>query len=154
MTTRKHFQKVNDISGGDDSETSQLRQLAVEAKSYISSFSWTPAMSEMYLAYGIAGVVAIFLVEFQTKIQGNDDALWIVVGDLPSAYLVVEPHDDERQALERYCELMEQWVIAVRTGGDMSEVFPIPVQGNAAHADMLDKRIALLRHEIIPLMKS
>lgn len=58
------------------------------------------------------------------------------MGDLPTAYIVVEPDDSPQQALERYCEMMEEWISAVRDGGSLQHVFSVsadrrgsPVEG-------------------------
>ena len=84
-----------------------------------------------------------------------DDKLWIVVGDLPSAYLVVEPDDSPGDALERYCGLMEDWIAAVRDGADLNNVYPVtaePTPPTRENADLLERRVAFLLAEIIPRM--
>jgi hypothetical protein len=104
----------------------------------------------MYLAHGVGGLIALFLVEFPRKINGTDDRLWVVVGDLPSAYLVVEPDDSAADALERYCGLMEEWIVAVRDGGDLSKVYPVTAEPTPENAELLERRVAFLLAEIIP----
>ncbi len=141
---------VPDVSGEDEEDTALLRELAKTAQNYIRSFSWRPPIKNMFLAFGVGGVVAVFLVEFPVKIHGTDGMLWVVVGDLPSAYLVVEPDDHPADALERYCELMEQWVVAVRTSGDLRKVFPVSAEPTAEHARMLSTRVEMIRTTIIP----
>jgi hypothetical protein len=106
----------------------------------------------MYLAHGVGGVLAVFFVEFPRKIKGTDDKLWIVVGDLPSAYLVVEPDDSGADALERYCGLMEDWIAAVRDGADLNNVYPVTAEPTRENADSLERRVAFLLAEIIPRM--
>ena len=150
MMNKKHYKKAPDIVGDDDADTATLRALAMTAEGYIQSFSWCPPIKDMYFAYGVGGIVAVFIVEFLQKIQGHDEELWVVVGDVPSAYLVVEPMDDEAQALERYCELMDQWITAVRNADDLSKVFPVSAEPTVKHADMLRSRIELLRSALIP----
>ncbi|MGN6234891.1 hypothetical protein [Dyella sp.] len=153
MINKKRYQNISNISGDQEEDTIELRELAVEAMTYIQSFAWCPLIKDAYLAYGVGRIIGVFLIDFESKIHETDDELWVVAGDLPSAYLVVEPEDDEVQALERYCEMMEQWVIAVRAGEDMSQVFPVRIQPTLAHAEMLSMRIEILRSEIIPQMK-
>jgi hypothetical protein len=104
----------------------------------------------MYFAYGIGGIVALFLLEFEGKTGGTDDKLWVVTGDLPSAYMVVESDESPRKVLERYCELMDDWVSALRRGGDFRNVYPVPAARTKEHADMLEQRLAFLRKEVIP----
>lgn len=150
----QNYQKVPNIVGDDDEDTVGLQKLADVAKQYIQSFHWCPPVDNVYLGFGVGGAVAVFLCKFAQRITEIDDSLWVVVGDLPSAYLVVEEADDPAQALERYCEMMDHWVSAVRGSGDLADVYPIPVEATVEHADMLSKRLRLLREEVIPLAKS
>lgn len=148
----QNFQRVPDIAGDDERDTALLREIASVAKEYITSFAWCPPLVAMYLAHGVGGIVGLFLAEFAQKIGGTDDKLWVVAGDLPSAYLVVEPEDSPAEALERYCELMEDWIAAVRDNGDFGEVYPVAAEPTVENADLLEKRVAFLLAEIIPRM--
>jgi hypothetical protein len=148
----QRFQLVQDIRGDDADDTALLLGMARTAREYITSFGWCPPIDAMYLAHGVGGVVAVFFVEFPRKINGTDDKLWIVIGNLPSAYLVVEPDDSPGDALERYCGIMEDWIAAVRDGGDLSGVYPISAEPSRENADLLERRVAFLLAEIIPRM--
>jgi hypothetical protein len=127
------FKRLPDIVGDDDVDTALLLQMAKSARDYITSFDWCPPIKAIHLASGVGGIVAVFLFEFDRKIQGTDDQLWVVVGDLPTAYLVVEPKDGPAQALERYCE---------RGTGELREVFPVSAEPTPENAELLEKRIA------------
>lgn len=144
------FQRIADIAGDSDRDSALLREMAVEAKEYITSFRWCPPLDAMYLAHGVGGIVAIFLAEFSQEIGGADDKLWVVVGDLPSAYLVVEPEDDPANALERYCELMEDWIAVVRDNGNLGRVYPVAAAATAENSELQERRVAFLLAEIIP----
>lgn len=80
-----------------------------DALDYISAFAWAPPIRPTHLAVGIGGVVGLFFVEFDFPIDGSDDTLWVVVGDLPSAYFVVDNAADSAAALRIYCKLMVGW---------------------------------------------
>jgi hypothetical protein len=149
MNTQK-FQRLPDISGDVAEDTALLREMARSAREYITSFAWCPPVKAMYLAYGVGGIVALFFVEFPYKIKGTDDQLWIVDGDLPSAYLVVETDDSPADALERYCGLMDEWAAAVRVGGGLNTVYPVEAEPTLENAESLEGRVAFLRAEIIP----
>ena len=66
----------------------------------------------------------MLLFQFDEVIEDDDDALWVVVGDLPNAYVIVEPDDDGILALNRYCELMEDWAFECRTKTRSTSPFP------------------------------
>jgi hypothetical protein len=141
---------VEKIVGDCDEDTKLLKELAERATNYIQSFRWCLPIKAMYLAYGIGGIVAVFLVEFEGKIGGTDDRLWIFTGELPSVYMIVEPDDNARDALEGYCDLMDDWIAAVEGDGDLSAVYPVSAAPTQEHADMLRSRLAFIRKEIIP----
>lgn len=146
------FQRAPDIRGENDEDTVLLRELVKEARAYIENFSWCPGIRAIYLAYAIPGVLGLLLFKFTKKIANTDDHLWVVVGDLPSAYFVVLPQDNAQAALERYCSLMDEWVASVRKGLKGAEVFPVKADPTMEHATMLAERIKFLREEIIAQM--
>ncbi len=140
---------VEEISGDDEKDAALLREMALSARKFITAHEWCPPIAAMYFADGVGGIVALFVVEFETKIGGTDSRLWVVNGDLPDAYLVVEPNDSAREALERYCLLMDDWIEAVQTNGDFTNVFPVRAKPTAENADLLAHRLDFLRREII-----
>jgi hypothetical protein len=150
---RESFQLSADIRGDDEEDTKLLRGMAAEAKAFITGHEWCPPLRGFYLAYGIGGVVALFLVDFTKAIEDSpDDSLWIVVGDLPSAYFVSESADTPRAALECYCYIMDDWVAAVINDTDMEEVYPVEAEATEENARELQSRLDFLRTEIIPAM--
>lgn len=84
------LQRVTDIVRDNANDTALLREMATSARRYITSFNWCPPISACCLAFGVGGIAAIFFFEFTSRILNSDDRLWVVIGDLPSAYLVVE----------------------------------------------------------------
>jgi hypothetical protein len=84
--------------------------------------------------------------------RGNDvpDWVWVIVGDLPSAYLSIEDAPNAAIALDVYVVGLEQWVMAVRQGRSVEDLMPMNVPPTPEYADMLDSRIKFLRKEILP----
>jgi len=143
------FQEESEIKGDDPEDTESLREMAAEARAYMEDFEWCPSIESVHLALGVVGIVGVFLFQFDEVIEDDDDALWVVVGDLPSAYVIVEPGDDGITALERYCELMEDWAFNVLKGNSLDESFPVEAEATHEHAEMLRQRIVFLRTEIL-----
>jgi hypothetical protein len=144
------FQDESGITGDDPEDTELLREMAAEARAYIEDYEWCPPIEKFHLALGIGGIVAAFLVQFDEAIEGtDDDALWIIVGDLPSAYVIVEPGDDGDAALSRYCGLMEDWAFNVLKGSSLEESFPVAAEATHENAELLTQRIAFIRTEIL-----
>jgi hypothetical protein len=145
------FQVAPDILGEDEDETTRLRQMAEGARSFVTSHRWAPPIGRQFLAYGLGGVIALFLFEFEHPVSGTSDRqLWTVVGDLPSAYFVVDQATTASAALELYCELMDDWAAAVMEGHDLAEVFPIEAEPTQEHAQMLLSRVSFIREKILP----
>jgi hypothetical protein len=146
------FQRISDIAGDSVDDTTLLREMAANARQYLRSFRWCPKIDAIYLAVGVGGIVAIFYCELREKIgNSDDDALWVVVGDIPSAYLVVEPDDSATEALGRYCDMMEAWAFAVEASTPLAEVFPIEAKPTYDNARSLRERVAFIRSEILDL---
>lgn len=85
--------------------------MAQDAKEFLSSFTWCKEITELYFGCGIGGVIAVFLAQIIPSESTVDDWLWIVVGDVPPAYLVVDystvPADALRSMEYRYTVLFE-----------------------------------------------
>jgi hypothetical protein len=141
---------ISEISGEDEEDTRLLKEMAVRARDYITAFHWCLPIREMYLTFGVGHVIALFLFEFEGKIGGTDDKLWVVVGDLPSVYMVLLSDTSPQEALESYCLLMEDWIAAVRSHGDFNEVYPVSAPRTVENADALESRLGYLREHIIP----
>ena len=139
------------MSGDDEEDTELLKELQAEATAYIKHFKWRRGVKESFFGCGIGGVVAVFLFRVAGD-PGVDEWLWVVAGDMPSAYFVTDRAPEPITALHVYCELMEQWVWAIQDGGDLTTVFPVAAQPTEEHAKMLESRIESLRINIIPVL--
>jgi hypothetical protein len=145
------FPITPDLDGDDAEETERLRVLAAEAGRYITSFHWCPPLDRLLLAFGVGGLLGLFLARFERPVEGfEDQELWLVVGDLPPAYFVTEDSETPAEALETYCKLMEEWADQVLSGGDTSECFPIAAEPTVEHAQMLKSRLEFIRDQLIP----
>lgn len=145
----EHLTPVAQMRGEDDEETCQLRACLEDAKNYLKSHVWCRGILREFFGLGIGGVVSVFLFEIAPA-AGVDDCLWVVCGDLPSAYLVTDAASTPVGALRIYCDMMEAWISAVRRGGRLDDVFPVTAEPSEETAKQLEKRVSLLRTEIIP----
>jgi hypothetical protein len=140
----------DEIVGDDAEDTALLEQMARDARAYIESFEWCPPISRVSLGYGVGGVLALFRFEFAYAIEDTDSELWVVVGDIPSAYFIYEGNEDKAVALECYCALMEEWALAVRDGDPVDECFPVDFEPTVENAEELISRVAFIRNELRP----
>jgi len=145
---------ANEMTGEDDAETLELREMLKRAEAYIRGFRWYQPIEESYLGIGIGGVLALFLFRFVRPINGTDRWLWVMEGDLPSAYFVVDEAADPAKALSAYCDLMDEWVLAVRNRQPLAEVFPVNSAATEDNAHLLQTRIEFIRNKILPECRS
>jgi hypothetical protein len=138
------------IIGEDAEETSLLKEMLRNATDYLQSFQWCPPIDRVYLGCGIGQVVAVFLFHFHERIHGTDEWFWVIEGDLPTAYLVLDQASDPASALEVYCNLMEEWAKAVLEGRSLKDVFPVEVEPSPDNAKNLLKRLNFIRIRLLP----
>jgi hypothetical protein len=138
---------TNSMGDGDAEECDLLQQMLDEATAYLSKFRWCASIESSYFGMGVGGIFSIFLFEIRNTASPEDNLLWVVVGDIPPAYLNVEDGpQDPRSALLSYIEVMSEWVDAVRKGTSVAALIPVNVQPTKKYANSLDSRLTDLRN--------
>ncbi len=122
-----------------------VKKLTREAKQFLGQFQWCRTITRGYLAWAIAPCVGVFLFELVPSSEGVDNELWVIVGDLPPAYLVCDNASTWQDALDGYCEEMTAWVEAVRNGRSTEHVIPVNAPATQEYAKMLERRIEFIR---------
>jgi hypothetical protein len=120
-----------------------------EATDYLDSFKWCRQIVESYVGIAVPGVVAVFLSRIIPNQPDVDEWLWLIVGDLPPAYITTEDAPNPATALDAYIGAMEKWVDAARSGKPVDGLIPVNVPPTKEYADMLAKRLRLLDAEIL-----
>ncbi|MEO1333285.1 MAG: hypothetical protein AAFV32_07160 [Myxococcota bacterium] len=137
--------------GEDEEETSHLHETLNDAREFLESQCWCSRILHEYFGTGVGGVFGLFL--FHLEPTGSEDTwLWVVAGDLPSAYFVVDDSGNPKEAMQTYDELIRDWISAVRNGSSLEEVFPFEVSPTLEHAEMLETRLDFLKERITPHM--
>jgi hypothetical protein len=114
------------------------------ALGFLQSFGWCGRVRESYLGIGIPGVVAVFLFRIVPKGPKVDELIWVVVGDVPPAYLVTDNAPNPAAALDAYIGEMETWVRAARSGESVSGLIPVNVPPTTENAEALERRLKML----------
>ena len=96
---------------------------------------------------GILGVFKFYILPTEKDI---DTELWVVVGDIPPAYLVTDRAPDAVAALMVYVEEMRLWVNASVKGDSVADLIPVNVASNPENAEQLRKRLDFIEQKIIP----
>jgi len=104
------------ILGDDDQDTALLRKMFAGAREYISSFSWCEDILDSYFGGGVGGIFAIFFFHIRGSRADVDPWIWIVVGDIPPAYLPLSDCESPAQVFRTYVDGMSRWVEFARKG--------------------------------------
>lgn len=139
---------LREMQGEDAEETVELESAARKAEDYLRSFSWAGRIAGQYFGAGVGGVVAVFLFDLEGA-SVVDSRLWVVVGDVPSAYFVTDRAKDPVEALDVYIQLMQEWISAVRSGRP-GGAFPVDAAPTELNAAALDQRVELLQRDVRP----
>ena len=82
--------------------------------------------------------------------------MWVVVGDIPSAYLPVDDAGSAAGVFEEYMDGMSRWIEFARQGKQGSAddgVPPVDIDATPESAELLRQRLESLRQIIAPLFK-
>lgn len=140
---------LSELQEDDPEEAQMLLSMASDAKSYLSAFEWCQSIKGVYFGAGIGRVIAIFLLKIVPSSDEVEDWLWVVVGDLPSAYLVTDQGKTPAQALELYIDEMRRWTRLARLGQASVDVIPVNAPAMPEWAEKLDSRLSFLENRVL-----
>ena len=155
VTTELDFSKLvpaTEFVGEDDEDDKLVRDLIDEAHAYVGSFVWCRAIEESYVSdIAVGGVVAVLLLRINPGGREVDEWLWVVVGDLPPAYITTDVGPNAACALDGYMGEMQAWVEAAKAGRSVDDLIPVETAGHSEQdiAEMLDSRLDFLNREIL-----
>jgi hypothetical protein len=138
------------MAGDDEGDTTLLREMAERAENFLKSFPWCLAIRESFFGAGIGKIIAVFLFRIARVRPDVDEWLWVVVGDLPPAYLVTDCCKTPSGAVEGYIEEMSKWVECARHGRAVADVIPVNVPSTPEWAEKLHSRLETLKTTILP----
>jgi hypothetical protein len=144
---------ISEMSGDCEEDTSLLNGMALEAQAFIKRFHWCLDIKDVYFGFGVGGVVGVFLIQITPANIEIDEYIWVIVGDLPPAYIVTDDSRNPSEALESYIFEMRQWVNAVEQGNSVEELIPVNAPANLETVNMLKSRLGSLEIEILPIMR-
>jgi hypothetical protein len=106
---------VHSMKGEDGKDTLLLLQMSHDAEAFLRSFSWCGDVQTSFFGGGVGGVIAVFLFNIQPTRPDIDPWIWIVVGDIPSAYLPIEDAKTSAEVFKTYLSGMLKWVQYARS---------------------------------------
>lgn len=130
-------------------EDSEFIALAEEANSFLKGHKWCRAIKKQWLVAEWENLLIVFFFEIIPNSTDADDRVWVIVGDLPPAYIDTESATNETEAIQVYTEIMDDWVQCVKNGQSTEDCYPINVPPENKYAEMLDTRLQLIRKYIL-----
>jgi hypothetical protein len=132
----------------DSQITEDLTEFINEARVYLLSQSWCLEVEDGWLAEEWEGILSVFLFKIKPKKIDVYDYVWIIVGDIPPAYIDIESAKTSSEALYAYCFIMKDWAEKVIAGKSIKDCFPINVEASEKHANMLLSRIGFIESNL------
>jgi len=141
------------MTGDDDEDTALLRGMSQDAEAYLRSFSWCKEVRGSFFGGGVGGIIAVFLFNIRAARPDVGSWIWIIVGDIPSAYLPLEDATSSAEVFKTYLRGMSKWVELAREGrsGTADDgVPPFNVPATPEWAEKLEQRLHSLRLIVQP----
>lgn len=126
-----------------------ILELASEATDFLESHKWCKRINKLYYDQGVSPIIGIFYADFEANVDRIPTSTWIIVGDIPPAYIDASDNRTGLEALKAYILEMQKWVDHVRKGLDLGNVIPVNAPPIIEYADMLNERLKILKEEIV-----
>jgi hypothetical protein len=142
---RSYFERA----GSKDNDAPEIAKLHEEARDFLMYFQWCAEILEDYVGFIYPGIVGVFLFKILPAREDVDAWVWIIVGDLPPAYITCEQSPNPAAALDSYIGAMLEWVNAVDHGESVDGLIPVNVPATREHAERLRVRLKFLDDDIL-----
>jgi hypothetical protein len=147
-----HLAPAADVVGDDDAETDAIHDLVDQAVAYLGLQSWCRSVDAVHIGLVVGGIVLVAYVAITAAVDDPEipPAVWVVVGDLPPAYIHPDYAADAREVLRAYRAEMGEWVRRVRDDESIDDsVIPVDVDPTSEAADALAARLDLIKRDIL-----
>ena len=132
----------------------EVETLLIEAENFLSEFDWCIKIIDGWLAASFGYILNIFYFRIHPDYRScQDEFVWIIVGDIPSAYIDVVSAPTAFDALKSYINVMQDWVDNVSNGNSVKYCYPVNVPPKKKYADMLAIRLKLLKEDYLYKIK-
>lgn len=126
-----------------------MNSLHQEATEFLQFYDWCSEIKESFVGMLYPGVVAVFLFKIVPSRRNVGEWVWVIVGDLPPAYLTTDECPNPATALDGYIGAMLEWVDAAQEGKSVAELIPVNVPATSENAEMLKTRLKFLDERIL-----
>ncbi len=122
----------------------------VDATAYLREFKWCRRVVEIWPGIMVPPVLGVALARIDPA-EGADEWLWVVVGDLPPAYLdYTERYTPNAAcALDSYVGIMTEWIEGVIGGTSLLDTYPVEAEPTRENALLLRRRLDFIDENIL-----
>jgi hypothetical protein len=140
---------IKKVRRANEKDNMSLFSLKNEAISFLKHQKWCKSISNGFLGFGIAGILAIFYFQIEPSFDDVDSEVWVIVGDIPPAYISIEDNNNPYMALTGYIFEMRLWINAVKNKKAIDDLIPVNVPPEIKYAEMLEKRLDFIEKNIL-----
>lgn len=137
-----------DILLQKDNKEIETKKLYKEAYDYLLSHTWCNSIDSSWIAVSWGYILGVFLFEITSDIAEVDKYVWVVVGDIPPAYIDVQSVQDPIDVISSYIDIMSDWVKCVENDESTEDCYPVEVPATVEYAKMLKSRLEVLSKEV------
>jgi hypothetical protein len=152
---RSRMLRIEGIERSSLEDPDGLAEMAREAEAFLAAHRWCQSIRQGYLDRGWAGILAVFLFDIEPA-PAADASVWVIVGDLPPAYLDLVTCPNGAAAVEGYVGAMQEWVDCVLARQSLEGLIPVYRRGSLVEvpptlefARALGDRLAVIRDVIL-----
>ncbi len=127
-------------------------EIVGRSRRYLESFSWCDRVVNVRIGIFHPKVLGVFLLEIESTRLDVDELIWVIMGDLPPAYISGQKPEDcpnAAFALDGYVLAMMDWVEAVEKDLSVEELIPVNVPPTKEWARILRGRLEFIEEEIL-----
>ena len=130
-------------------DVAEMNSLYQEAREFLEFYEWCSEIKESFIGMLYPGVVAVFLFKIIPSRRDVGEWIWVIVGDLPPAYLTSDECPNPATALDGYIGAMLEWIDAAQKGESVAQLIPVNVPATKENANMLKTRLDILDGRIL-----
>jgi len=149
MVDTKNMVDIDKLRDSDIEYSEELIVLADRAIAFMKSQKWCSRVLRGWMDRGWGIRIAIFYFYFEPAYKDIPQNIWVIVGDLPPAYIDAEDNPNGACALDGYVFEMQKWVDAVIAGESVDDLIPVNVPPTKKYAKMLQHRLNIIKKDIL-----
>jgi hypothetical protein len=149
MIDTSNMIEITNLKSSNIEDCEEVISLSQEAKRFLESQSWCKSVVKGMFDRGWNYIVGVFLFFIEPAHEGIPDCIWVIVGDLPPAYIDANDNPNGACAIDAYVLEMEKWVEGVMRGHSVEDLIPVNVQPRIENAEMLRQRLDIIKSTIL-----